>query len=728
MTSPEKRSKMKRGGHSSKEGYLQKILDAKKFRSLDTENVSINTAKAKNADQHFEQVLANATPADVMGEYYYFLKKFPTLLKTVEAEILDKVKMNLKISEMKQKINQPNAEDKVRKCEDFPILDALSFKMGLCLRNILAPPTQICLLCDKFLTRNHKPTMVPLHTLNGPEMASKYIFECRSCPGIYSFRNRFENNTRIYYHLDQFGNPDIGFKKYPPKFKVNVYRSSSEEYCTGRFLNSYMSDLQHCFSTAEGKAESYNETFRNTEKTEFFSDFLLFNPEVGGHFETKAEIAKADVIDGDGNETKDEKVRNSKMHELGRRNLSSAYYNHEVFSEMVERGTVENVIFGPKIDEADSRRKISYKESIENYMKEVDEMRKDELYKHTKEDCSEACQKRGCGSVASVDGNWKLMYKICLWIPTVKYPDQNILEAYPNICSEEPAYGSAFCHAHSIIAESLGYPSQLRKFITKCGADPNSYTKEGREKVKSCLEKLGRENFTQTKSAEDAQGTGHFLRDKTLANQDNFKMTDVPEESCRKDIGDVQRLHGWSRGIEEFVGGGGIIEYWAPIYKSEGPAQVFLIMIKYLQLRLQNKTEEDYHKFCLSYDNMCHVDSLKISKNPLPLPAPEDKIWTSITKVIDDLHLKNHKRKMCHEVYNPSIVRKLVPEANLMCAEQTFAWQSRYKKVLNSMKKCHFHFVMHRLIKRRNEYTSLCYRENRKPLLPSAKIAQTNPE
>ena len=54
--------------------------------------------------------------------------------------------------------------------------------------------------------------------------------------------------------------------------------------------------------------------------------------------------------------------------------------------------------------------------------------------------------------------------------------------------------------------------------------------------------------------------------------------------------------------------------------------------------------------------------------------------------------------------------------------EQTFAWQSRYKKVLNSMKRTHFHFVLHRLIKGRNRYTSLCYKENRKPLLPSAKI------
>ena len=70
--------------------------------------------------------------------------------------------------------------------------------------------------------------------------------------------------------------------------------------------------------------------------------------------------------------------------------------------------------------------------------------------------------------------------------------------------------------------------------------------------------------------------------------------------------------------------------------------------------------------------------------------------------------------------FHPRILPYLTLDG--MCAEQTFAWQSRYKKVLNSMKKTHFHFVLHRLIKGRNRYTSLCYKQNRKPLLPSAKL------
>ena len=112
----------------------------------------------------------------------------------------------------------------------------------------------------------------------------------------------------------------------------------------------------------------------------------------------------------------------------------------------------------------------------------------------------------------------------------------------------------------------------------------------------------------------------------------------------------------------------------------------------------------------------------RLVQKPLPLPPPQDKIWMATQHVIDDLHIVNHTRQRCHELYNPKKVKEVVPEANLMCAEQTFAWQSRYKKVLNSMKKTHFHFVLHRLIKGRNRYTSLCYKQNRKPLLPSAKL------
>ena len=56
---------------------------------------------------------------------------------------------------------------------------------------------------------------------------------------------------------------------------------------------------------------------------------------------------------------------------------------------------------------------------------------------------------------------------------------------------------------------------------------------------------------------------------------------------------------------------------------------------------------------CLSYDNMCHMDGLKIAREDLPLPKPFNKAWELVGKVIDRLHLGNHVDKKCKTLYNP---------------------------------------------------------------------------
>ena len=53
--------------------------------------------------------------------------------------------------------------------DQHPLLDALSCKLGYSLLHILAPPTVVCLLCDKPLTRNHKPS-----PSNGPVYTDRY--------------------------------------------------------------------------------------------------------------------------------------------------------------------------------------------------------------------------------------------------------------------------------------------------------------------------------------------------------------------------------------------------------------------------------------------------------------------------------------------------------------------------------------------------------------------------
>ena len=109
-------------------------------------------------------------------------------------------------------------------------------------------------------------------------------------------------------------------------------------------------------------------------------------------------------------------------------------------------------------------------------------------------------------------------------------------------------------------------------------------------------------------------------------------------------------------------------------------------------------------------------------KKPLPLEGDMKYVWQKIQKVIDPLHISNHKvflkitlwsiiafkieilkRPECSILYPPSKVSKDYPDANLMTCEELFAWLGRFKKILNSMTKNHCHFFLHRMVLRRNK-------------------------
>ena len=141
---------------------------------------------------------------------------------------------------------------------------------------------------------------------------------------------------------------------------------------------------------------------------------------------------------------------------------------------------------------------------------------------------------------------------------------------------------------------------------------------------------------------------------------------------------------------------------------------------------LSKLPESQWKDVIIAYDNMCHLDSLKAAKIDLPLQSPCDKLWKSVTKVIDDLHIRNHSDPKCLEMYHPHKVREEHPQYNLMCAEQTFVWLSRFKKIVSSMNKTHHCFFIHRIVKLRNSYTQLCMKYGRKPPLPKAKTRNTD--
>ena len=133
----------------------------------------------------------------------------------------------------------------------------------------------------------------------------------------------------------------------------------------------------------------------------------------------------------------------------------------------------------------------------------------------------------------------------------------------------------------------------------------------------------------------------------------------------------------------------GYIRYWAPLFKSEGPAQVAVIVLTFLLAILCPSVPFDgWEKLVmdmrfihllllkffavLSYDNMCHLDSLKMFRKPLPAKGAFALAWQKVTKVIDDLHCKNHV-EACKQTWNPDLIRDIYPNANLVCCEQTSA-------------------------------------------------------
>ncbi|CAB4025368.1 Hypothetical predicted protein [Paramuricea clavata] len=118
----------------------------------------------------------------------------------------------------------------------------------------------------------------------------------------------------------------------------------------------------------------------------------------------------------------------------------------------------------------------------------------------------------------------------------------------------------------------------------------------------------------------------------------------------------------------------------------------------------------------LAYDNMCHLNSLRASRKDLPLPPPFDKMWQSVGKVIDRLHLRNHKDPSCKINYDPD---KVLPEnLNTMAAEQVNVWASRLKRIMVAMPYVHHMFFFHRMVKKRNSYTEFCYKVGKDPVLP----------
>ena len=89
-----------------------------------------------------------------------------------------------------------------------------------------------------------------------------------------------------------------------------------------------------------------------------------------------------------------------------------------------------------------------------------------------------------------------------------------------------------------------------------------------------------------------------------------------------------------------------------------------------------------YHKLYFLLYFTDKQDRLKFLQKPLPTNIDEEadfsRVWLDVMKVIDPLHLSNHRRPDCKIKYNPQQVWDVQPNTNFMICEQTFSWLGMY--------------------------------------------------
>ena len=70
----------------------------------------------------------------------------------------------------------------------------------------------------------------------------------------------------------------------------------------------------------------------------------------------------------------------------------------------------------------------------------------------------------GCGTLWSLDGNWKLTYPICMYQVPKSVPFGRTLQ-YVHSCPKQPAPNMAFCVEHCEMAKKQQLPTELHDYL-----------------------------------------------------------------------------------------------------------------------------------------------------------------------------------------------------------------------------------------------------------------------
>ncbi|XP_065916828.1 uncharacterized protein [Dysidea avara] len=397
--------------------------------------------------------------------------------------------------------------------------------------------------------------------ISGPVPAQKIILRCKSCG--------------INYRYDSFGGDTFGGYRFYDN-ENDLVKASNVCYIERALCEKWASAGHHCWTSFEGSAEVYNEWMRETNNYNYIN--------------LKYFLKKYNSVNLRANAVDDSQEQQTSQL-LHRKSVASAWWTHQIEKELSEENHRSYIFSGPQAQE--------------NYMEEVDIKRANSVYKH--ENCSDECKKRGCGELWAIDGNWKLHYPVCMFdVDKSEDAFSNNLN-YVKTCSNGPLPGNAFCSEHSEVMKKKGVPVTLKEYLN----------------FKKHVQCFSGNVGVSVQSAAICQGTDSGIK----SYAEFAKAVDQTEEvtatktTCNKDTGEKPgTLQKWTRGTWFCVGAGGHIERWQPLYRSEGPAQVFMLVVMWLVCQFGTKGRDAWKTLTISYDNMCHLNNLRVSRLPLPLP------------------------------------------------------------------------------------------------------------
>ena len=151
-------------------------------------------------------------------------------------------------------------------------------------------------------------------------------------------------------------------------------------------IESYASVLHHGWLSQEGQSEAYNESHRSSVKVKLFKDFLSQNPNVGKQFAQKqaSQQEADDELPIPANDEFNDGQFSNSMYEMHRKNISQALYSQWIWEELRDRQQIGKVLFGPRYNKTGEL--ITYRDSVEEFLMKVDELRTHEIYPHR--DCT----------------------------------------------------------------------------------------------------------------------------------------------------------------------------------------------------------------------------------------------------------------------------------------------------------------------------------------------------